>query len=99
MGPACWSRSGLVHSLSFKQVVSCQPCLELSYALPCIILSCNQVGLALIPFIIHPIDNGVDYLFDNTLRKAWSPSRPATARTQLPTAETGGTRADSKKDV
>lgn len=26
------------------------------------------VGLASIPFIIRPIDNGVDYLLDNTTR-------------------------------
>ena len=27
------------------------------------------VGLGAIPFIIHPIDHGVDYLMDNTYRK------------------------------
>ena len=27
------------------------------------------IGLATIPFIIHPIDHAVDYLMDNTLRK------------------------------
>ena len=27
------------------------------------------IGLGAIPFIIHPIDNAVDYLMDNTYRK------------------------------
>ena len=27
------------------------------------------LGLAAIPFIIHPIDHSVDYLMDNTYRK------------------------------
>ena len=29
------------------------------------------IGLATIPFIIHPIDHAVDHLFDSTLRKWW----------------------------
>lgn len=29
------------------------------------------IGLATIPFIIHPIDNFVDHVFDRTLRKWW----------------------------
>jgi len=29
------------------------------------------VGLGLIPFIIHPIDTGIDYVFDNTIRRVW----------------------------
>jgi len=29
------------------------------------------IGLATIPFIIHPIDNLVDHVFDRTLRKWW----------------------------
>ena len=28
----------------------------------------TAIGLALIPFIIHPIDNFVDYCMDNTIR-------------------------------
>ena len=31
----------------------------------------TMIGLATIPFIIHPIDTAVDALFDNTLRKWW----------------------------
>ena len=31
------------------------------------------IGLATIPFIIQPIDNAVDMLFDNTMRKWWVP--------------------------
>lgn len=33
----------------------------------------TMIGLATIPFIIQPIDNAVDFLFDNTLRKWWVP--------------------------
>ena len=32
----------------------------------------TMIGLATIPFIIHPIDDAVDLLFDNTLRKWWT---------------------------
>ena len=37
----------------------------------------TMIGLATIPFIIKPIDDAVDYLFDNSLRKWW----PATSTT------------------
>lgn len=30
------------------------------------------VGLAIIPFIIHPIDHAADYVLDNTVRKLYS---------------------------
>ena len=36
-----------------------------------------MIGLATIQFIIKPIDDAVDYLFDNSLRKWW----PATSTT------------------
>jgi fission process protein 1 len=36
----------------------------------------TAIGLATIPFIIHPIDHAVDMLFDNTLRRWWTPSGP-----------------------
>ncbi len=29
------------------------------------------IGLTTIPFIIHPIDNAVDYLFEHSIRKWW----------------------------
>lgn len=29
----------------------------------------TAAGLGCIPFIVHPIDNGVDWLMDSTLRK------------------------------
>lgn len=32
------------------------------------------IGLATIPFIIHPIDAAVDHVFDRTLRKWWHAS-------------------------
>ena len=31
----------------------------------------TAIGISAIPFIIHPIDNFVDYAMDNTLRKVW----------------------------
>ena len=34
----------------------------------------TTLGLGSIPIIIHPIDHGVDYLMDNTLRKVINPS-------------------------
>lgn len=30
------------------------------------------IGLATIPFIIHPIDTAVDHVFDRTIRKWWT---------------------------
>jgi fission process protein 1 len=36
----------------------------------------TMIGLATIPFIIHPIDSAVDALFDNTLRKWWTKDEP-----------------------
>jgi fission process protein 1 len=39
----------------------------------------TMIGLATIPFIIHPIDSAVDVLFDNTLRKWWTKDEPAPA--------------------
>jgi fission process protein 1 len=37
----------------------------------------TAVGLATIPFIVHPIDSAVDALFDATLRQWWPNARPA----------------------
>ncbi|GKY91497.1 hypothetical protein MPSEU_000121900 [Mayamaea pseudoterrestris] len=31
------------------------------------------IGLGAIPFIVHPIDRGVDYVMDETLRSWWKP--------------------------
>ena len=36
-------------------------------------------GLAAIPIIIHPIDHGVDYVMDRTVRTMYSASRPKAA--------------------